>query len=67
MKSIKILALLAFVGLAAMSSAQTLTRSLVLKPAGETNTLTLTSVQVSQLLILFSFLAQVMLPQQDRS
>lgn len=43
MKTIKLLALLAVLAVVGLANAQTLTRSLVLKPAGETNTLTLTS------------------------
>lgn len=40
MKTIKSLALLVVLAVAGLANAQTLTRSLVLKPAGETNTLT---------------------------
>jgi hypothetical protein len=40
MKTIKLLALLVVLAVAGLANAQTLTRSLVLKPAGETNTLT---------------------------
>lgn len=43
MKTLKLLALVAVLGLASLASAQTLTRSLVLKPSGSTGTATLTS------------------------
>lgn len=43
MKTLKLLALVAVLGLASLASAQTLTRSLVLKPAGALGTLTVST------------------------
>ena len=49
MKTLKLLALVAVLGLASLASAQTLTRSLVLKPSGSTGTATLTSGSIGVL------------------
>ena len=49
MRTLKLLALVAVLALASIASAQTLTRSLVLKPAGAVGTLTLTTGAVTAL------------------
>jgi hypothetical protein len=49
MKTLKLLALVAVLGLASLASAQTLTRSLVLKPSGSTGTATITSGSIGLL------------------